>query len=85
MNEKEIELFIQILLKLLEALKGECEDNEGNCNTCLLKKDCCLLEGIPSHWNLNLIEERIRLIIEIESRIESKDSEDEDEDLEIPF
>lgn len=66
MNENEIELFVQILMKLLEAIKSECE---GNCNSCLLKKDCCLFEGIPSHWDLDLIEERVRKIIEIESRI----------------
>lgn len=77
MNDKEIELFVKILLKLLEAIKSECENCKGNCNPCLLKKDCCLFEGIPSHWDLNLIEEQIRQIIEIERKIKGRDQENE--------
>ena len=66
MNENEIELCVKILMQVLVAIKDECE---GNCNSCLLKKECCLFEGIPSHWDLDLIEDRIRQIIEIESKI----------------
>ena len=66
MNENEIELCVKILMQVLGAIKDECE---GNCNSCLLKKECCLFEGVPSHWDLDLIEERIRHIIEIESKI----------------
>lgn len=72
MNENEIELCVKILMQVLGAIKDECE---GNCNSCLLKKECCLFEGIPSHWDLDLIEERIRQIIEIESRIKGKRNE----------
>lgn len=69
MNENEIELCVKILMNVLGAIKDECE---GNCNSCLLKKECCLFEGVPSHWDLDLIEERIRQIIEIESKIKGE-------------
>ena len=72
MNENEIELCVKILMNVLGAIKDECE---GNCNSCLLKKECCLFEGVPSHWNLDLIEERIRQIIEIESKIKERRNE----------
>ena len=71
MNENEIELCVKILMQVLGAIKDECE---GNCNSCLLKKECCLFEGVPSHWDLDLIEERIRQIIEIESKIKGGSS-----------
>lgn len=66
MTEKELELCVKILMNVLGAIKDECE---GNCNSCLLKKECCLFEGVPSHWDLDIIEDRIRKIIEIESKI----------------
>lgn len=66
MNENEIELFVKVALNLLGAIKDECE---GNCNSCLLKKDRCLFEEMPSYWDLDLIEKQIRKIIEIESKI----------------
>lgn len=66
MNKDEIELCVKILMNILGAIKDECE---GNCNSCLLKKECCLFEGVPSHWDLDIIEDRIRTIIEIESKI----------------
>lgn len=76
MNENEIELCVKILMTILGAIKDECE---GNCNSCLLKKECCLLEGVPSQWDLDLIEERIRKIIEIESKIKGRDQENEND------
>lgn len=72
MNENEIELCVNILMNVLGAIKDECE---GNCNSCLLKKECCLFEGVPSYWDLDLIEERIRQIIEIESKIKERRNE----------
>lgn len=69
MSKEEIELCVKILMNVLGAIKDECE---GNCNSCLLKKECCLFEGVPSHWDLDLIEERIRQIIEIESKIKGE-------------
>ena len=69
MNENEIELCVKILINVLGAIKDECE---GNCNSCLLNKECCLLEGVPSQWDLDLIEDRIRKIIKIESKIKRR-------------
>lgn len=74
MNDNEIELCVKITMEVLQAIKSECE---GNCNSCLLKKECCLLQGIPSQWDLNLIEEQIRQIIEIERKIKGRDQENE--------
>lgn len=70
MNKNDIELFVKIALNILKAIKDECE---GNCNSCLLNKDCCIFEGIPSHWDLDLIEKQIRKIIEIESKIKEEE------------
>lgn len=74
MNENEIELCVKILMQVLGAIKDECEAN-CNCNSCLLKKECCILEGVPTDWDLDIIEERIRQIIEIESKIKERRNE----------
>lgn len=72
MNKEELELYVKILINVLGAIKDECE---GNCNSCLLNKECCLFEGVPSHWDLDIIEDRIRKIIEIESKIKERRNE----------
>lgn len=73
-TKEEIELSVKIISELLAAIKSECE---GNCNSCLLKKECCLFAGVPSQWDIKLLEERIRQVIEIESRIKERDQKNE--------
>lgn len=73
MNDNEIELCVKIIMEVLQAIKSECE---GNCNSCLLRKECCLLQGIPSQWDLNSIEEQIQQIIGIERKIKRRNKYD---------
>lgn len=73
MNEAELQLCVKIVMNILEAIKSECE---GNCNSCLLNKECCLFEGVPSQWDLDLIENRIQKIVEIESKIKERGKEE---------
>lgn len=74
MNENEIDFCVKLILNVLGAIRSECE---GNCNSCLLYKECCLFDSIPSHWDLDLIESQIRKILEIERKIKRKDGDSE--------
>ena len=66
MNKNEIEMCVQIIVTVLKSVKDECE---GNCNSCLLNKECCLFSGVPSQWDLDELEKQIRCIINIENNI----------------
>ena len=74
MNKDELQLCVKIIINTLGAIKSECE-GKCNCNSCLLIKECCLFDGVPSQWDLDLIENRIRKILEIESKIKKEDQE----------